>query len=70
MSPNGGWGTSISNGTSGADARAVNSSVTYTNSWSGTNGITTTSQGTTGNAHNHGITMQIQYIDLIIASKN
>ena len=34
------------------------------------NNITVNSNGTTGAAHNHPLTMNIQYIDLILASKN
>lgn len=74
MSPNGGWGWyqnyNGASGTSYGYASPSNNSVTYTNSFSYTNTITTTSSGTAGAAHNHPITMAIQYIDIILASKN
>lgn len=48
----------------------ANDTVTYTNAWSGGNSM---SGGTTnggGGAHNHSITMNIAYVDFIIATKN
>jgi Collagen triple helix repeat (20 copies) len=38
--------------------------------FSAANTITVTSTGTTGSAHNHPVTMAIQYLDVILASKN
>jgi hypothetical protein len=48
----------------------ANGSYSYTGGFSAANTITTTSQGTSGAAHNHPITMQMQYVDIIMASKN
>lgn len=45
-------------------------SWTYTNSWSGGASATATSTNTGGGAHNHPITLDIQYCDVIICSKN
>jgi hypothetical protein len=48
------------------NAAAING----TNQWVGNNTISVTSNNTGGAAHNHPITMQMQYIDVILASKN
>ena len=70
MTPNGGWSAGGGGGGSGANAQAQNGSITYSSACSASNNITTTSQGTTGTAHNHSIQMAMAYIDVIIASKN
>ena len=49
---------------------AAGSAVVNTNVVSGGAGATATSNNTGGGAHNHPITMAIQYIDIIVASKN
>jgi hypothetical protein len=47
-----------------------NNNITYTNQWSGGNSFSVTNNNASGGAHNHPITMAIQYIDVILASKN
>jgi hypothetical protein len=44
--------------------------ITYTNQSSANNNIGVYSSNTSGGAHNHPITMDIQYVNVIIASKN
>ena len=44
--------------------------ISYVGGTSGSSSVSSTSSGTTGTAHNHPITMAIQYIDVILASKN
>jgi hypothetical protein len=39
-------------------------------SWTNGNTITATSNNTSGGAHNHPITMQMQYVDMIICTRN
>jgi hypothetical protein len=51
-------------------AQGGSSGNTYTGGMSGTNAINVTSSNTGGGAHSHPITMAIQYIDVILASKN
>jgi hypothetical protein len=48
----------------------TNAGFSYTGSFSAANSISVTSNNTGGGAHNHPITMAIQYIDVILASKN
>lgn len=71
----GGWnvaigGISATGGTQNYYAYAPNGSISYTASFSGGNVTNVTSSGTSGTAHTHPITLDIQYIDLILASKN
>jgi hypothetical protein len=49
---------------------SASSTVSYAAASSGVNTISGTSNNTSGGAHNHPITMAIQYIDVILASKN
>jgi hypothetical protein len=44
--------------------------ISYVGGTSGSSSVSSTSNNTSGAAHNHPITMAIQYIDIIIASKN
>jgi hypothetical protein len=44
--------------------------ISYVGATSGSSSVSSTSNNTAGGAHNHPITMQIQYIDVILASKN
>ena len=48
----------------------TNTSITYAGAFQGSNTINTQSNNTGGGAHNHPITMNIQYCDVILASKN
>lgn len=68
----GGWGATIADTSLGgvtAFAQPIGS-FNYTNTFSGSNSMagSTTSGG--GGSHNHTITMNIQYVDVIIAQKN
>jgi hypothetical protein len=70
-----GWAFPGWDGPSGSGPQSVpyiNSAntVSYAAASSGTNTISVTSNNTSGSAHNHPITMAIQYIDVILASKN
>jgi hypothetical protein len=47
-----------------------NSGFSYTGQFYGANTISTASNNTGGGAHSHPITLAIQYIDVILASKN
>lgn len=49
---------------------ATNNYVTYTNVWSGGNSMTGGTTNGGGGSHSHPITMNIQYVDFIIATKN
>jgi hypothetical protein len=44
--------------------------LSYTGGMSGYNSIGVTSNNTSGGGHTHPITMNVQYIDLILASKS
>ena len=73
MLANAGWGGSsitLGSGVSTNVANPANTGVTYTNNHSGSNSYSSNSTNTGGGAHNHSITMGIQYVDMIIASKN
>ena len=51
-------------------AVAFGTGMTYTNMSQAANSMSGATSGASGGAHNHPITMAIQYIDLILASKN
>jgi hypothetical protein len=50
-------------------AGAGSGNVSFTSNASGTNNLIVNSNNTGGGSHNHTITMNIQYVDMIIASR-
>ena len=69
LNPNAGWATVLAPNTGAYHvAYPANNTtgVTYANAWSGSN----SSANTGGGAHNHPLTMAMQYVDVILASKN
>jgi hypothetical protein len=67
----GGWaGINLSIGSGYIGAYALSGSISNLNYASGSITTTDTSNNTGGGAHNHPITMSIQYIDVILAQKN
>jgi hypothetical protein len=72
LNTGGGWG-GVGVGQVGSQYAAYSgngNTITYTASWSAGNNIGVYSSGNGSGAHNHPITMAIQYIDVILASKN
>ena len=68
------WGNDIVSGVGVSGAYTLpycaNGFLTYTNSFSANINITVASTNTGGAAHNHPITMNMQYVDTIVASKD
>lgn len=71
ISPNGGWDSAATNnfGSTTNMAHAPNG-VTYSNYMQGSNSMSGATTNGGGGGHNHPITVNVQYVDLIIAQKN
>jgi hypothetical protein len=66
----GGWLTGHSDGTGGHAIAEGAAAISYASYSQWANTISVTSNNTGGGAHNHPITMDIAYCDVILASKN
>jgi hypothetical protein len=66
----GGWSTVLSNNFGSYAVAYAGSGTTYTNSFSGNNSMTGATTNGAGGGHNHPITINVQYVDFILAQKN
>jgi hypothetical protein len=66
----GGWSTVLSNNFGSFAVAYAGSGTTYTNSFSGGNSMSGATTNGAGGGHNHPITMNVQYLDMIIAQKD